>query len=159
MKSFDGWYDLPRQVIEATETPFVTALYDRDPLPHWVDGRITVMGDAAHAMLPYHAQGAVQSIEDAWVLGVGLELGARNPQAALKQFEDLRYERANRMVQHSRNAEGWYHFDDLAARNDRFRKTNEQFGDDFTPQQTWLYSYDAEKEVQGTDEEWQSLTW
>ena len=66
--AFEGWYDRPRRVIEATDHTFVTALYDRNPLPEWVSGRIALLGDAAHAMLPYHAQGAVQSLEDAWVL-------------------------------------------------------------------------------------------
>lgn len=157
---FDGWYDMPRRVAEATDTPFVTALHDREPLPTWVDGRIAVMGDAAHAMLPYHAQGAVQSIEDAWVLGRALELGADDPPAALKHYQALRYDRTNRMVQHSRNAEGWYHVDDpaeVAARNARFRRTNERFGGDFTPQQTWLYTYDAEQAVLGTDDTWRAL--
>ena len=59
--AFDGWYERPRRMIEATEQPFVTALFDRNSLETWVSGRIAVMGDAAHAMLPYHAQGAVQS--------------------------------------------------------------------------------------------------
>jgi hypothetical protein len=64
------------------------------------------------------------------------------------------------MVQHSRNAQGWYHIDDPAeveARNNRFRNIGEQTGGGFTKQQTWLYAYDAEKAVQGTDDEWRSL--
>ena len=64
------------------------------------------------------------------------------------------------MVQHSRNAEAWYHMDDpaeVAARNSKFRNIGEQAGDDFTRQQVWLYAYDAEKAVQGTDFEWQNL--
>ena len=69
------------------------------------------MGDAAHAMLPYHAQGAVQSLEDAWVLARTLELRGDSPPAALKHYESLRYDRANLLVQQSRSAEGWYHVD------------------------------------------------
>ncbi len=159
LAAFDGWYDRPKRIIEATAQPFVTALYDRDPLTAWVDGRIAVMGDAAHAMLPYHAQGAVQSIEDAWVLARSLEIHA-DPASALEHFQALRFERANLMVQQSRNAERWYHLDDpqeVAARNERFRANNERFGDDFSPQQHWLYSYDAERAALGTDEEWRAL--
>lgn len=160
LSAFDGWYDMPRGVIEATETPFVTALFDREPLPSWVSGRTALMGDAAHAMLPYHAQGAVQSLEDAWVLGRCLELGAGDPEAALKRYESLRYERANRLVQHSRSAQDWYHLEDpadVAARNARFRATGARIQDGFTPQQTWLYAYDAEKAVLGTDDDWRAL--
>ncbi len=160
LAAFEGWYDIPRAIIEATDTPFVTALHDRVPLDRWVEGRIAVMGDAAHAMLPYHAQGAVQSIEDAWVLGRCLAEAGDDPKAALRRFEALRYDRATRLVQHSRSAEGWYHVDDpaeVAARNERFRSIGERSGGDFTPQQIWLYSYDADKAVLGTDDVWRAL--
>jgi salicylate hydroxylase len=160
LAGFEGWYDRPRNLFEATDQPFVTALYDRNPLETWVSGRIALMGDAAHAMLPYHAQGAVQSIEDAWVLARSLALGADDPVRALAHYESLRFDRANRIVQHSRAAEGWYHVEDpdeVARRNDRFRRNNDRYGDDVTPQQHWLYSYDAEKAVLGTDHEWRDL--
>ena len=118
------------------------------------------MGDAAHAMLPYHAQGAVQSIEDAWVLARTLSLSDGDVFAALRHYQTLRRDRANKLVQQSRNAERWYHVqdvDEVAARNARFRRNNEQFGDDFSPQQHWLYSYDAEQAALGTDAAWREL--
>ena len=158
--AFDGWYERPKRMIEATEQPFVTALFDRNPPDTWVSGRIAVMGDAAHAMLPYHAQGAVQSIEDAWVIARTLERGTKDIPAALTRYESLRYERANLMVQQSRNAERWYHVDDpaeVAARNDRFRRNNERLDGGFSPQQHWLYSYDADKAALGTDDVWRAL--
>lgn len=160
INAFDGWYDRPKQVIEATPEIFVTALHDREALDTWVNGRVALMGDAAHAMLPYHAQGAVQSMEDAWVLARTLQQGGE-PQAALKRYEELRFHRANLLVQQSRNAEGWYHVDtpaEIEARNTRFRKTNEKLQGGFSPQQHWLYSYDADKAALGTDAEWQQLT-
>lgn len=160
LDAFNGWYERPKRIIAATKEIFVTAMYDRNPLDSWVLGRIALMGDAAHAMLPYHASGAGQGIEDAWVLARCLELRESNPESALKQYEGLRLERANRMVRHSREAEGWYHLADadaVARRNARFRKKNEAFGDRITPEQHWLYSYDAEKAVLGKDDEWRSL--
>ena len=160
ISAFDGWYDRPRQVIEATEDIFVTALHDREPLKAWVAGRIALMGDAAHAMLPYHAQGAVQSLEDAWVLAKTLYLHGNDPAAALKQYESLRFDRANLMVQQSRNAEGWYHVDspaEIEARNARFRKTSKKLQGGFSPQQHWLYSYDADMAAEGTDHAWREL--
>ncbi len=159
---FEGWYEVPPALIRATETPFVTALFDRDPLEAWVQGRIALTGDAAHAMLPYHAQGAVQSIEDAWVLARALELEAGDAAAALKRFEVLRKGRADALVGHSRAAEKWYHVDDpaeVAVRNKRFRAMDEKYAGSFVPQQVWLYRYDAEKAVLGTDDEWRALTW
>ncbi|KIZ47312.1 MULTISPECIES: FAD-dependent monooxygenase [Rhodopseudomonas] len=160
LAAFKGWYDRPARIVAATKQTFVTAMYDRNPLDSWVSGRIALMGDAAHAMLPYHASGAGQGIEDAWVLARCLQLGAANPENALNQYEGLRLERANRMVRHSREAEGWYHLADadaVARRNERFRKKNEAFGDRITPEQHWLYSYDAEKAVLGNDDEWRNL--
>jgi salicylate hydroxylase len=160
LSAFKGWYDRPARVIEKTKQTFVTAMYDRNPLDSWVSGRIGLMGDAAHAMLPYHASGAGQSIEDAWVLARSLQIRPAAPKTALMRFEDLRLDRANRMVRHSREAEGWYHLADadlVAKRNARFRKKNEAFGDSITPEQHWLYSYDAEKAVTDTDHEWRAL--
>lgn len=158
--AFDGWYDRPALVIDATPEIFVTALHDRDALDSWVNGRIALMGDAAHAMLPYHAQGAVQSMEDAWVLASTLALHGSDAHQALKRYEKLRYDRANLIVQQSRNAEGWYHVDtpsEIEARNARFRKTSEKLKGGFSPQQHWLYSYDAEKAALETDHEWRAL--
>ena len=159
LAAFDGWYEVPRRFIEVTDQPFVTALHDRDPLETWINGHIALMGDAAHAMLPYHAQGAGQSIEDAWVLLRSLELGADAPAKGLRRFEALRKDRADRMIQHSRDPERWYHMSepaDVERRNARFRRYNEDAAK-FTPQQIWLYSYDAEQAALGTDEDWRAL--
>lgn len=162
ISAFDGWYDRPRQVIEATPEIFVTALHDRDPLQSWVDDRIALLGDSAHAMLPYHAQGAVQSLEDAWVLARLLKTNVvlESPTTILKRYQELRLTRANTMVQQSRNAERWYHVADaqsVAVRNERFRQTNTKLDGGFSAQQHWLYSYDAEQAALGTDEEWRNL--
>jgi salicylate hydroxylase len=160
LAAFDGWYDRPQAVIEATKQPFVTALYDREPLDTWIDGRIALLGDAAHAMLPYHAQGAVQSLEDAWVLARTLQQMPRDLTDALRRYESLRFARANLMVAQSRSAQRWYHLDDpmeVAARNERFRRNNDRLGGDFSPQQHWLYSYDADRAALGTDDEWRAL--
>jgi salicylate hydroxylase len=163
-ESFSGWYDIPRHLIEGTEQLFATALHDREPLPTWVDGRIALMGDAAHAMLPYHAQGAVQSIEDAWVLARCLQMAVETPNpdpgAALLQYQGLRKDRAQRLQLHSRNAERWYHLDDadeIARRNARLAAHGKNSESGLTPQQIWLFSYDAEKAVLGSDDDWRAL--
>lgn len=160
IQAFDGWYDRPREIIEATPEIFVTALHDREALGTWANDRIALMGDAAHAMLPYHAQGAVQSMEDAWVLARTLVLHGQDPLDALKRYERLRYDRANLIVQQSRNAEGWYHVDtpaEIEARNARFRKTSDKLDGGFSPQQHWLYSYDAERAAMEIDDDWRAL--
>jgi 2-polyprenyl-6-methoxyphenol hydroxylase-like FAD-dependent oxidoreductase len=68
------------------------AMFVRDPLPRWTDGHVALMGDAAHPMLPFLAQGAVMAIEDAYALGTLL---ARLPAPeALRKYEELRLPRA-----------------------------------------------------------------
>ena len=72
------------------------ALYDRDPLPRWGEGPVTMLGDAAHPMLPFMGQGACQAIEDAAVLAACLRR-LPDPVQALRYYEDLRRERTARI--------------------------------------------------------------
>ncbi len=67
--AFEGWHPDVQQLLAAATDTRRWALYDRTPLPRWTDGRISLLGDAAHAMLPFFAQGAAQAVEDAAVLG------------------------------------------------------------------------------------------
>jgi salicylate hydroxylase len=68
MTEFDGWGEPVRQLIGCATSAKRWALYDRDPLARWTVGRVSLLGDAAHPMLPFFAQGAAQAIEDAFVL-------------------------------------------------------------------------------------------
>jgi salicylate hydroxylase len=162
LAEFDGWHPMVRTLIARSAPPFKWALYDREPLERWVDGRVALLGDAAHAMLPYHAQGAAQSIEDAWVLARALELGPDDPAAALRRYEDLRRPRTRQVQEASRAAERLFHLADpdaVAARNARFARAQARMGDGFPPGQEWLFAYDAERAVTGQDREWQALAW
>ncbi|MEQ9519413.1 MAG: FAD-dependent monooxygenase [Parvibaculum sp.] len=75
---------------------FKWALFDRDPLPYWSKGRVSLVGDACHPMLPFMAQGACMAIEDAWVLAHELSSGM-NVEAALLTYEAKRKKRTARM--------------------------------------------------------------
>ncbi|MGA1797193.1 FAD-dependent monooxygenase [Sphingomonas sp. 4RDLI-65] len=77
------------------------ALYDRDPLDVWTDGRVGLLGDSAHAVLPFLGFGAALAIEDAIVLGRAFATGA-GPQAALNLYERARRDRANAILLESR---------------------------------------------------------
>ena len=70
--SFDGWAPEISTLIVRAERLHRWALFDRAPLPRWHDGRVALLGDAAHPMLPSMAQGAVQALEDAWMLAAAL---------------------------------------------------------------------------------------
>jgi salicylate hydroxylase len=88
-------------------------LFDRDVVPTWVRGRVALMGDACHAMLPFQAQGAAQAIEDGAVLGDLLaDAGPADVPAALRAYEAARRPRATRVLEASRGNSPLFHFPD-----------------------------------------------
>jgi salicylate hydroxylase len=91
---FAGWDPRIELLLSQVKTTFRWALYDREPLPTWTKGRLTLLGDAAHPMLPHLGQGANQSIEDGMALATILTRADRKtaPEALLA-YERLRRER------------------------------------------------------------------
>jgi salicylate hydroxylase len=91
---FAGWDPRVGALLAQVQQTFRSALYDREPLPIWTKGRLTLLGDAAHPMLPHLGQGANQSIEDGMALATILSRAdpATAP-AALLAYEQLRRER------------------------------------------------------------------
>jgi salicylate hydroxylase len=91
---FEGWDPRIGEVLQQVDKTFRWALYDREPLPGWSKGRLTLLGDAAHPMLPHLGQGANQSIEDGMALATILaHANASTVPAALLAYERLRRER------------------------------------------------------------------
>ena len=94
-----------RKLLQACDSVMKSALYEREPLARWSVGRVTLLGDACHPMLPFMAQGAGMAIEDAVVLGRALAplatLGGNAPganiEAALTRYENARRERTARI--------------------------------------------------------------
>jgi salicylate hydroxylase len=93
-REFRGWDPRIRAVLDAVDQTFRWALYDREPLPTWTKGRLTLLGDAAHPMLPHLGQGANQSIEDGMALATMLaQAPSAGVPAMLAAYERLRRER------------------------------------------------------------------
>ncbi|HWV41360.1 FAD-dependent monooxygenase [Pseudorhodoplanes sp.] len=91
---FAGWDPRIEGLLKQVQSTFKWALYDREPLPTWTKGRLTLLGDAAHPMLPHLGQGANQSIEDGMALATILSRADRkSAPAALIAYEKLRRER------------------------------------------------------------------
>ncbi|MDH3236833.1 MAG: FAD-dependent monooxygenase, partial [Alphaproteobacteria bacterium] len=88
--AYEGWDPDLHGLIEASERINKWALFDRDPLPQWTKGRVSLLGDAAHPMLPFMAQGACMAIEDAYVAAALLARGVDGPAAALMDYENAR---------------------------------------------------------------------
>ena len=94
-------FDRPlRDIIAATQPDDVRfdELYERDPISNWGTGRVTLLGDAAHPMLPHTGQGAAQALEDAVAVGLALS-GNQDVEAALRRYEQVRSRRTRAFVQ------------------------------------------------------------
>jgi salicylate hydroxylase len=99
---YSGWHESLLRIFSAGDVWYKWALYDRDPIARWTRGRVGVLGDAAHPMLPYLGQGACQAIEDGCVLAAALAAEPADPIAALALYERSRRPRASQVVLASR---------------------------------------------------------
>jgi len=119
-REFAGWDPRIESLLQQVEMTFRWALYDREPLPTWTRGRLTLLGDAAHPMLPHLGQGANQSIEDGMALATILARADRTTvPAALAAYERLRRERVAQVQRGARENGMRYDsaYADLAVRD------------------------------------------
>lgn len=145
MSRYHGWDADVCQIIAAAEDVSVWALHDRDTITRWSTARTTLIGDAAHPMLPFLAQGANQAIEDAMVLARLLErAGPGDVRAALSRYEELRWPRTEQVHTISRRNAGMLHLPD--GEQQRQRDDVELPGTAGLHKQAWLYGYDAGRE-------------
>jgi salicylate hydroxylase len=112
-RDYAGWPEPVAALIEAVPEAWRWALFDRPPLPAWSRGRVSLLGDAAHPMLPSFAQGASQAIEDGEALARHLLSGAPVEQA-LKAYEGERLARTTRVQALSRRNARLFHLGPLA---------------------------------------------
>jgi len=110
-----AWAPAARQLLEAPERWQKWALYDREPSASWGRGPVTLLGDAAHPMLPFLAQGASMAIEDAAVLAHELARLPDDRNAALRHYETVRRPRTARVQRASRRANFQFHLRGPAA--------------------------------------------
>ena len=103
--AYTGYHATIQTVIDSIpeDSCFQWALYDRDPIADWVAGRVALLGDAAHPMLPFLGQGASMAIEDAALLSGALRVAAA-PDEALALYQQHRRDRANWVLLESRAA-------------------------------------------------------
>lgn len=114
LADFAGWHPQVTQLIEKATVLHRWALFDRPPLPRWSEGRVVLLGDACHPMLPFMAQGAAMAIEDAWALGQCLQQQA-DPAIAAQQYFAQRYERCRQVQQAARRNARVFHQRHAAA--------------------------------------------
>jgi salicylate hydroxylase len=102
IERYGKWHESLKRLFSASQIWYKWALYDRDPIPQWTRGRATVLGDAAHPMLPYLGQGACQAMEDGCVLAMALEAMPDDVPGALQLYERSRRPRASQVVLEAR---------------------------------------------------------
>ena len=110
-KAFSGWNEEVTALLSKVEDPILWGLFSHPTLERWSNGNIVLVGDAAHPMLPFMAQGACTALEDAWVLAQSLDQ-SDDLQAGLHAYEAQRKPRAtkvqgvssgNSMIYHAAN--------------------------------------------------------
>ena len=119
--AFEGFHPDVQRVLAACPDVHKRPLVDRDPLEHWVEGSVALLGDACHPMTPYMAQGAASALEDAAMLSRCIA-GAGEPAEALARYEATRHARTSRLQLTSRQ---------------------NTWGKDTRVDPTWVYGYDV----------------
>jgi salicylate hydroxylase len=148
--AFADWDPNLRTIIETIDEMFIWGLFDRAPLPRWSVGRMTLLGDAAHPMLPFMAQGAAQALEDGVSLTACLsKIG--DVAVAFAQYEKLRLPRTSRMQAMSAANKTRFHLPDGSDQQERDAKMAAGTTDWSIKAIAWVYNYDAALAVETGD--------
>lgn len=140
--AFEGFAAPVTGLLRHVDTTFWWGLYDREPLAEWTCGRLALLGDAAHPMLPHLGQGANQSIEDAFALAAVLKDAATaDVPAALRHYAQVRRRRTDVVQANSRrNGERYDQVNRTADSRDRELMDTRKL-------RAWIYDYDVEAEL------------
>jgi salicylate hydroxylase len=107
-RTFNGWHPEVTELLAATDSCFLWALFDRQPLTQWTDKNVALLGDACHPMLPFLAQGAAMAIEDSYALAHCLASDS-NTQTALQTYQNIRLHRTRDIQLNARKNSALYH--------------------------------------------------
>jgi salicylate hydroxylase len=150
METYAGWHAPLLPLLAAADRYYKWALYDREPLDCWSKGRATLLGDAAHAMLPYLGQGACMAIEDGCILAAVIAQMPDELGGGLQRYERLRLPRTRRAVLGARARGEEMHLATPWAqlkRNVKMALHHRIGGDKTGIQLGWLYNYDVATEI------------
>lgn len=147
--SYAQWNEQVRQLTRAPDTVSRWALYDRDIIDRWSSRRVTLIGDAAHPMLPFMAQGANQAVEDGVALAACLrDAPPKSYSTSLQRYEQVRRGRTNELHRISRENTTALHLSDGAQQRRRDAALAANTG---LAKQEWIYAYDAERVATARD--------
>jgi salicylate hydroxylase len=145
---FEGICSRAHQLLELPKSWRRWATADREPIECWSEGAVTLLGDAAHPLLQYLAQGACMALEDAVTLGAALDAERGDFVAAFRRYEQARAGRAARVVLMTREMGRLYHAKGVErlVRNQLWKgRTPERYYDALE----WLYGWTAERCLAG----------
>src|SRR5258707_15542235 len=147
-------------MLEQCRSVFITGMYYRDPIDSWTSGRITLLGDAAHPMVPFVAAGAGQSIEDAWTLARVLARRQDDVPGALKEYERRRLPRTTRIQAGARAVGKPMHETDGGRLRDRNGRWKGLARIDPMAESSWglAWDYDVVKAVEAPPGEVRNVT-
>ncbi|MGH8699894.1 MAG: FAD-dependent monooxygenase [Burkholderiales bacterium] len=141
---FRGWHDDIHRMIDGIETPYRWALMGRAPLEKWSSGRVALLGDACHPMLPAYAQGASMALEDGYILARALAGAGGNIEQALVRYENARKERTAKVVHGS--AENMRRFQNRTMADPAAAQeyVDREWAEERVKQRyEWLFAYDV----------------
>jgi salicylate hydroxylase len=142
LAAYEGWHPQIRRILESVDETFVWALFDRAPLERSSRGRVTLLGDACHPMLPFMAQGAAQAIEDGAALTTCLAEAA-DIEAAFRRYESARLQRASKIQSMSAHNMLRFHLADGPEQEEHDRQMATQSTDWSINAVAWIYGHDA----------------
>jgi 2-polyprenyl-6-methoxyphenol hydroxylase-like FAD-dependent oxidoreductase len=142
-----GWHKQIQGLLDAVEETFVWGLFDRVPMRSWSVGRVTLLGDACHPMLPFMAQGAAQAMEDGMALMACLHTIADIPEA-LALYEKLRLPRTSFVQSLADKNKARFHLPDGPEQVARDAKMAAGGTDWSIDTIGWLYGHDAAAAVE-----------
>ena len=145
LQDFKGWHQDIVDLIENAETLYKWGLFIREPLACWSVGRVTLLGDACHSMVPYLGQGVNMAIEDACVAARCLKMeGDTDTAAALQRYSKARADRGALTVQRSLGMQYVFHNDALGNPATAEDYVNQNWSPaKMKERYDWLFEYDA----------------
>lgn len=144
LADFAGWHEAIHATIRNFQTPYKWALMRREPMARWTEGRISLLGDACHPMVPMLAQGAVMAIEDGMVLARCFEAFASDVEGALSRYEDLRRDRTAKAIRGSNENADRFHNSQLGDPTIAQKYVDTEWQPDrVRDRYDWIFTYDA----------------
>ena len=143
---FEGWHPDVRLLAGSLKTPFLWALMVREPMANWTADRITLLGDAAHATLPFMSQGAAMAIEDGYVLARCLDKYQDDPAHALQMYQEARIARTTRIVRGSADNLKRFHNPMLGHPGEAEAYVDREWNEQRVKERyDWVFSYNVDE--------------